>query len=88
MQADRTSSRLAKSSSVSSLEEQREAELAAACAAAATKVAAVIAEKYEKHIAELKSDIAGQIATRNISPPPLDKASPPPPTPLNLVQAV
>jgi hypothetical protein len=48
----------------------------------------VIAEKYEKHIAELKSDIAGQIATRNISLPPLDKASPPPPTPSNLVQAV
>ena len=87
MQADRTSSRLTKSSSASSLEEQRKAELAAACAAAAeaaaelaaTKVAAVIAEKYEKHIAELKSDIADQIATRNISPPPSDKASPPPP---------
>jgi hypothetical protein len=89
MQADRTSSRLTKSSSASSLEEQRKAELAAACAAAAeaaaelaaTKVAAVVAEKYEKHIAELKSEIADQIATRNISPPPSDKASPPPPTP-------
>ena len=77
MQSERTSSRVTKSSA-SSLEEQRKAELVAACAAAAeaaaeqasTKVAAAIAEKYEKHISKLESALADQIATSSVSSPP------------------